>query len=73
MKNPESPTEKEMEKTWDALNEFIWNTLLKSLEHGSVSALECAREFAENNGFPVKEVEKYEEEFKAWGFDAYGY
>jgi hypothetical protein len=143
VKNPESPTEEEMQKTWDALNdffftelktaegnslewiplfylssiadylfreieeghygsayvlaefnemyeemidqidppkrpetfsnEFIWNALLKSLEHGSVSALECAREFAENNGFPVKEVEKYEEEFKAWGFDAYGY
>jgi len=51
--------------------DFIWQAILKSLEHGDGFTLVMARDFAKANGFSVSEIEKYEAEFEAWGLRKY--
>ena len=51
--------------------DFIWQAMLKSLEHGDGFTLVMARDFAKANGFSVSEIEKYEAEFEAWGLRKY--
>lgn len=51
--------------------DFIWKAMLKSLEKGDLFTILMARDFATANGFSVSEIEKYEEEFEAWGLGKY--
>jgi hypothetical protein len=51
--------------------DFMWETILKSLEKGSLNSVLFARDFAKRNGYPVSEIKKYEDEFKAWGYKKY--
>jgi len=53
--------------------DFIWQTMLKSLEKGDLYTILMAVDFAKENGFSATEVKQYEDEFNEWGLSKYLY
>ena len=51
--------------------EEIWETLLKSLEHGDLHSIYAAGTIAEGNKSLKSEIKVYEDEFKSWNFERY--
>jgi hypothetical protein len=47
--------------------DFIWQTMLKSLEQGDLFTILMAGDFAKENRFPASEVKRYEDELDEWG------
>jgi hypothetical protein len=53
--------------------DFIWQTMLKSLEKGDLFTILMAGDFAKENRFPASEIKQYEDELNDWGLRKYLY
>jgi len=53
--------------------DFIWQTMLKSLEKGDLFTILMAGDFAKENGYSASEVKPYEDELDEWGLRKFLY